>query len=57
VNAADPPLSPARPRYGDYWDELDRSVAAGTAWTCRCHCPNPAIWDTCQECQRPNPAA
>lgn len=46
-----------RPHRGGYFEELDRSKAAGTVWTCRCGCENPGLWDACQECQRINPAA
>lgn len=44
---------PARPRNGDYFEALEESQRAGTAWTCRCGCPNPGIWDCCQKCQHP----
>lgn len=50
-----PPGDGPWPRYGDYWSELGRSQLAGTATTCPCGCLNPALWDACQECQRPIP--
>lgn len=48
------PANQPPPSSGDYPDTLAESQQSGTAWTCRCSCPNPGTWDTCQECQQPS---